>query len=60
MQRNLYRLDQWARTNSMRFNKVKYSLALVSQQPHARPQAGGRVAGNFLEEEDLGLLFYSG
>ncbi|KAJ7407575.1 hypothetical protein WISP_02193 [Willisornis vidua] len=53
LQRDLDRLDLWAETNPMRFNKVK------CQDPHVsynNPMQCYRVAGKLPVEKDLGTL----
>ncbi|PKU39369.1 hypothetical protein llap_10327 [Limosa lapponica baueri] len=52
---DLDRLDQWAKANGMRFNKLPGPV-LGSQQPHAALQAWGRWLERCLAEKDLGVV----
>ncbi|KAK4819905.1 hypothetical protein QYF61_014640 [Mycteria americana] len=59
LQRDLDRLDQWARQAGQWYGVQQGQVqgpALGPQQPHARLQAWGRVAGKCPLEKDLGVL----
>ncbi|KAJ7416926.1 rna-directed dna polymerase from mobile element jockey-like [Willisornis vidua] len=57
LQRNLDRLDPWAKANGIRFNKAKCQVMQLGHSNPLQPsQAGGRMTGNLPSEKDLEVL----